>query len=505
MKKNELYKLIMNKVKSTEFGNLSKYEQNELIDMYEEKYLDTIKITKEEYDEETFIQFVVDQIYEMEEINKRIMEMIEDVSKSNLIKLKICLDNDYSNYRIIAIPSIYSVAEMVYSILAIFDASMIQDYALKQENVEFRPLFAIKDIRNEINAQSILVEEMNLNKDDELYLLYAYNEWVFKIEVIEITPNIEGIEETILIEKHGIDIIEDDIELFEALNKGDLETVKELTEDVGYYEFLEETYKNRNINISINELEDRIENITDMYEFEDSDDEYEEEEEQLISIEEHRKKLEKLPHIKKYQKVKKLYESVIDPVIGFYNTFEKMFEERISKCIKQKTVKMPSAISAISIKLAPTSVSNILITKLLPFIDGYESPIEVLMKNGNYKKEEKQMMEAIIKSKAGLYEIVGTDIENGYVLLKDIKTEKEIEVLDLNLSRSAFIFDEAPFIACRVCTYDSINFMLSGDFVFDCDELQSYIRKYLQFNHNDLDLFINIARIRSNQNDMFND
>ena len=33
----------------------------------------------------------------MEEINKRIMEMIEDVSKSNLIKLKICLDNDMFN------------------------------------------------------------------------------------------------------------------------------------------------------------------------------------------------------------------------------------------------------------------------------------------------------------------------------------------------------------------------------------------------------------------------
>ena len=31
MKKNELYKLIMNKVKNTEFGNLSKYEQNNLL------------------------------------------------------------------------------------------------------------------------------------------------------------------------------------------------------------------------------------------------------------------------------------------------------------------------------------------------------------------------------------------------------------------------------------------------------------------------------------------
>ena len=84
---------------------------------------------------------------------------------------------------------------------------------------------------------------------------------------------------------------------------------------------------------------------------------------------------------------------------------------------------------------------------------------------------------------------------------QNIKTKEEVEVMGLDLSHSAFILDKTPYLACRLCTYDDITFIISGEFVFECDELDAYIETYLKFNHNDLDFFVNIAKIRAIQND----
>ena len=498
-------KEIIEKINELLTFDLTDEHNFELIKSMFGQYIDFLKETDEPYSEHDFFIFCKEKIDDIKELMSDMDQKLEKIESSKFITFKVSIEGYEDNYRIIRINNIYNLKLLAYSILASFEMLYGAEYAVCYNGLNYYNPYCSFDEHDEekLYDENTMLDSLNFDIDDELCLLYD-DEYELNIKVTEISSyddNKEGIE---LIKKHGVPFMLEVMDLFELLYNNDLEELKKKYKDPSFYEYYLDLYSKRNRKYSKSKFEKLIDDVHSVYEDEyDLDDEEYERRFNLLEEREQREiKLNKLPHIQEYQHAKELALRVVDKLSLYYNEHEEEFLYSASEMLKKdrKSNELSEELMIKQIRLDDETNNSIIMSYLFPLSKNYKSVAEIFKEEKKLVMEEYYMLNSLLNIKFGAYKILGYDIDNAIVLLQDMVTKEEFEIVDLNLSFGLDKDENWPIICARIVTYNTRSFFISGIFLMEDDELDEYLEKLKQrdFYHS-LEFFINIAIIYEHQ------
>lgn len=153
------------------------------------------------------------------------------------------------------------------------------------------------------------------------------------------------------------------------------------------------------------------------------------------------------PHIKKYNKLRKLHSEIIDNMldyiqVGKYDINKKLKEVSSDKFGELKDVQM------VNLDLDDpddiTIFTDLLVYNNVPKLKSVTD--EYIEKNRFRNKEKVEMLNAMKNSYVSLFKVVKTDENNAYVYYEDVFTKKIYKVIDISLSISYKVSSKGPFI-----------------------------------------------------------
>jgi hypothetical protein len=175
--------------------------------------------------------------------------------------------------------------------------------------------------------------------------------------------------------------------------------------------------------------------------------------------------LDKKPHIKSYYKARKLYEEITTAMVDYHHSGK--FELKIDKDYPLPAAASDSAVLAgISLDLDsredPQAFYELIIFKFAP---NMSCITEEFIKKSWYRKPEKiELLQSMLDSRMGLFEIMGTDIEEGYAYLKEVFTGIEYRLTDIGMSGNQK--NEDIYIYTRIISYQDICFGTGMNLIF---------------------------------------
>ncbi|MCD7839443.1 MAG: hypothetical protein LUG46_02300 [Erysipelotrichaceae bacterium] len=157
----------------------------------------------------------------------------------------------------------------------------------------------------------------------------------------------------------------------------------------------------------------------------------------------------KNPQFKEYQKVRKLHQEIYDKMdITFNEDDRKMFTNII------KSSNCDGIYFDFSIKQHEKIYAEFLI---YPQISGIQSKIEYLRQHTRIRKAEKlDMIDAMIDSTYGMFEVVQRDDMNGVTYLENVFTHEQIPLMDGSLGMFGQLED--AYIYIHIIRYHNIYF-----------------------------------------------
>jgi len=192
--------------------------------------------------------------------------------------------------------------------------------------------------------------------------------------------------------------------------------------------------------------------------------------------------LDRKPHIKQYYRTKRLHGEILGSMIKHYDDgkFEQKFDRDYQP--QQKYDKNdPRLLYLIEnsfdleTDIGVEGFYDVLVYKSAP---NANCITEEFIKCNRYRKPEKiKFLHSMLDSKLGLFEITGTDLEEGLVFLKDVFTGAEYTVTDIGLSGNK---NSDFYIYTRIITYQSVSFCAGLNFVFskNDDFIKNHIRHH---------------------------
>ncbi|MCL2323102.1 MAG: hypothetical protein FWC47_13495 [Oscillospiraceae bacterium] len=197
----------------------------------------------------------------------------------------------------------------------------------------------------------------------------------------------------------------------------------------------------------------------------------------LYSI--HTKILENKPHIIEYTKMRKLHGVILSDMMEYFYDGKFKFSVNttgLSKKINEGDLRIIDCHFDDTTGLGRHGLANIIIYKNNSNINCLT---EVFIKNNTYKDPEKKaFLNSMLKSSAGLFEITKTDMDEGYVYIKDVLSETEFCIIDMGLS-VALKYDNI-YIYMRIITYKDISFGTGLNLVFRKSD--PFIRDWIKQN-----------------------
>ena len=148
------------------------------------------------------------------------------------------------------------------------------------------------------------------------------------------------------------------------------------------------------------------------------------------------------PHIKKYDKVKKIYKDIIDNMKDYIFSDSYDIDKNIDKmCL---SFMEDNNIDRYNWHVNSDNISDALLLEELLIFKNHEdvtSVTEIYLQKNKFRNEEKvKLLQCMNNSFASLFKVISSDVSNGYVVIRDFFTDKEYQVIDINLvSTYAFI------------------------------------------------------------------
>lgn len=493
-----LFKELVLKLESTEAAE-------ELLNEFYSEYRK--QFNTKQYNEKEFCDFVQFLFAMMSEEEEKLSEMADDLSKSHLYTIKVCI-SDYKNiYRTIQIPSVYFVSDLVHCALASFDLITLEPYIVEFKGANFYDKYSYEEISeenlvdNEFCANNMPLEFLELSKGKKIEIDYGYGSWIIECEVLSSKKNKEVIEEPLLIDGKGQIVPYDDMETTVALLK---ENYQELL-DLDYPQ--EQIDEMKNIiqkPLNIEELKEYFPKayyvLCEHFENHNLDDE---ELEFIDKRQERNDKLDEKDHIKTYNKAREILVNLIPKLV---NEFERNKEKYIKEAHKIFDNRLKVAmenqhdILLHSFEIEGKDVDNIFTCYMFPIAEGYESVSQYLLKTNKIKNsDERKMLEAAIKSKVGIYKITYNNIEDALINVMDVKTNETITIVDKNLSFGLEHFDGQIYICGRIINYNKVNFMSNAIVLVEDKDVKQLVRDVKNNNYTSLDYFQKALIIQNKQ------
>ena len=192
-----------------------------------------------------------------------------------------------------------------------------------------------------------------------------------------------------------------------------------------------------------------------------------------------KEKLKDKPHIKIYENIRKLHDEITRDMIKYLE--DGKFELKINYPEKnyQKGAEEVSYIKAQFDTKEEIGVRGIHNLTIYKNAENMNCITEEFVKNKRYEEKEKnEMLECMLNSEAGLFEVLNADILEGKVYLRDVLTDKTYCIIDIALSSSMDV--DKIYIYTRIVTYNGISF--GTGFVIPFRKKDKFIREWIQKN-----------------------
>ncbi len=500
------------------------FEVNEFLEDLYNDYINEIKEEGQPFDDEEFLYYVKEQIMSLKFINETFYEELDKIESSPFAKIRAYLSDRTELYRELYIPTYSPISELVYDVLASFGCIKGYDYKVKYKNNIFYPKkINMKKSGKSLNAEEEFLDDYNIHLGDRLTIIYD-KVWKINVKVLKIEEKDKYLDiSPILIKSNGQDILEGKRKLFDLLMTENFEEVKKLCKTEKYYNKIMKYYNKKDINISQIKFLKRIDEIRNLYEDEEydllddleldeilediNDDElyngnktYEiEKEEFLKAREERNEKLLAKPHIKEYKHTKENFENILFTLNKFLEKHQEYYFSKLVNLLKNRNNDMSENIRFESLPLHESNYSLIMSCMIYPSTKEFESVSERFKKDKVFKGADFRMLETMIRSKLGFYQVIGYDYNNAYVYLKDVMTGEEIKIIDLNLSYGLNSIEDKLYILIRVFKTRNFNFAYDPVALFDDDEVQKFIQLIKKNKYMPIELYFLTLLIREKQ------
>jgi hypothetical protein len=183
--------------------------------------------------------------------------------------------------------------------------------------------------------------------------------------------------------------------------------------------------------------------------------------------------LEDKPHIKAYQKIRQLHSDICNNMAGYFDDGNfKLTARPAAPSHSTRNSKEPVTLRLLECEFDMDSREghhafyDMLFYKHSP---NQSCITEEYLRLHRFRKPEKlDMLHAMLESRLGLFEVVGTEEMEGYVDLKEVLSGWECRIIDLGLSDGI----NAPgyLIYTRIITYQGVSFSTGLSLLFKEDD-----------------------------------
>jgi hypothetical protein len=192
--------------------------------------------------------------------------------------------------------------------------------------------------------------------------------------------------------------------------------------------------------------------------------------------------LDKKPHIREYYKIRNMHSEIVDAMVQYYQDGkfkQKADKNSVSKPTPIVTVHLLECSFDLTTREGGQGFYDMMIYKPASNISCIT---EDFIRDHRYKKPEKtELLQSMLDSRLGLFEVTGTDMLEGYVYIKDVFTGVEYTIIDIGLSGQPN-FEDFYFYT-RIISYHGINFGTGLNLIFA--KTDNFIKRHIQEHKKD--------------------
>jgi len=175
--------------------------------------------------------------------------------------------------------------------------------------------------------------------------------------------------------------------------------------------------------------------------------------------------LNKIPHIKKYYKIRDIHGEIVNTMAQYYHDgkFKRQIDtDSDSDTEHEKVLQLLECDFDLDTKVGAQSFFDVCIYKTAP---NMTCITDDFIRDHRYRKPEKiEFLQSMLNSKLGLFEVIGIDRGEGYAYLKDVFTGDEYTIIDIGLSGN--INNDDVYFYTRLIKYQDITFGTGLNFLF---------------------------------------
>lgn len=192
--------------------------------------------------------------------------------------------------------------------------------------------------------------------------------------------------------------------------------------------------------------------------------------------------LDKKPHIKEYYKIRKMHGEIVDTMAQYYDDGkfkQKVNTDSVSRAKKEREVHLLESSFDLETRTGVQGFYDMVIYKTA---SNTNCITEEFIENRRYRKPEKiEFLQSMLASKLGLFEVTGTDFEEGYAYLKEVFTGDKYTIVDVGLSGGRNYGEF--YIYTRIITYHGVSFGTGLNLIFTKDD--GFIKNHIRHHRKD--------------------
>ena len=187
--------------------------------------------------------------------------------------------------------------------------------------------------------------------------------------------------------------------------------------------------------------------------------------------------MDKKPHIKEYQKIRKMHGKIVDAMIQYHDAgkFKRKIDTSIVQETKPENIRLLETDFDFKTDEGKQAYYDLMVYKTA---SNMSCITEDFIQNRRYKKpDETEFLRSMLDSKLGLFEITGTDMEEGYAYIKDVFTGDKYTIIDIALSGQERQQYSTIYLYTRIITYRDISFGSGLNLIFD--KKDKFIKRHI--------------------------